>query len=215
MIITKMPISTKNSTEIVEQYSSSGDRSSSSPKSRKFEQDKEKEQSSSNLFEEEFLDILNKFVDRKLRFYPMFAVMHYLEFDDTYVINIYEDIEQNALFKSFKLEHVDFVYTGMTVESMNNVYELVKLINYNLNKQEREIYVAGFLQYQLDKWNSAVNISKKVVHFDKAFQQIFKKVVVKDQRPKFEQHKQLFKEFDSPSDQRLGIIVFQFYLNQL
>mmetsp|Transcript_21801 Transcript_21801/g.19330 ORF Transcript_21801/g.19330 Transcript_21801/m.19330 type:complete len:294 (-) Transcript_21801:39-920(-) len=138
------------------------------------------------LFEEEYTEILNNFIERKMRFFPMFCLMYLFSFNNTHVLNIYEGIDQivqnKGLYKSFKLEQVDFVSTGMTVTSMGEQYELLKLVTLNEKTNQREIFVIGFIQYQLDKWRKVLDVKDKIVHYDKAFDGFMNQKWNKDKR---------------------------------
>jgi hypothetical protein len=76
------------------------------------------------LFESEFTELLDCFIEGKLKFSPIFCILYHYPFDNSYVLNLYEDMEQKTLFKSIKLENTDLVYTGMTVESTEGQFEL-------------------------------------------------------------------------------------------
>lgn len=130
VILTKQPLISNTMEEIVDSFDALGN----------------------VLFEEEFTEILNNFIERKMRFVPMFLIMHYYPFDKSYIINMYEDIEQKKLFKTLSLQNIDFIVTGMTVNSLEDKYELIKLVTYNKNENKRDIYVVGFINYQLEKW---------------------------------------------------------------
>ena len=62
----------------------------------------------------------------------------------------------------------------MTVESMDDKYELLKLVTMNKQQTRRDIYVVGFIQYQLPKWEKVLKVQKKVVYYDKAFDTFMK-----------------------------------------
>ena len=83
---------------------------------------------------------------------------------------MYEDIEQKKLFKSFKIKNLDFVLTGMNVNSMEDQFELLKMVTLNESNHTRDIYVIGFIQYQLPKWRKMLQVQEKIVFHDRAFQ---------------------------------------------
>jgi len=102
VILTKIPLFSSTPKDIIERYRKLGNK----------------------IFENEFTHILEHFIEGKLRFNPVFWIVNYYSFDNSYVINIYEDLEQKLLFKSVKLENADLVFTGMTVESDKGQFEL-------------------------------------------------------------------------------------------
>ena len=92
-------------------------------------------------------------------------------------------LSKNKLFKTFKLENVDFISTGMNVNSMGDQFELLKLVTLNPRYNTREIYIIGFIQYQLPKWRKILGIQDKIVFYDKAFDSFMKQKKSFDRRP--------------------------------
>ncbi|CAI2387534.1 unnamed protein product [Moneuplotes crassus] len=150
IVITRVPIITNDYDELMDTFESIGH----------------------VLFEQEYTFILDQFIERKIRFFPMFSMIYNYSFDKTFVINIYEDIEQKKLYRSYKLANLDFIQTGMTVNSMGDQFELLKMVTLNEENKQREIYVIGFIQYQLEKWMKVLSIQDKIVFYDKAFEHI-------------------------------------------
>eukprot|EP00343_Euplotes_focardii_P000171 CAMPEP_0205800946 /NCGR_PEP_ID=MMETSP0205-20121125/2765_1 /ASSEMBLY_ACC=CAM_ASM_000278 /TAXON_ID=36767 /ORGANISM="Euplotes focardii, Strain TN1" /LENGTH=186 /DNA_ID=CAMNT_0053064863 /DNA_START=714 /DNA_END=1271 /DNA_ORIENTATION=+ len=70
----------------------------------------------------------------------------------------------------------------MTVTSMGEQYELLKLVTLNEKTNQREIFVIGFIQYQLDKWRKVLDVKDKIVHYDKAFDGFMNQKWNKDKR---------------------------------
>lgn len=101
------------------------------------------------LFEEEYTTILNKFIERKIRFFPMFSMMNLDAQTQNYSLRFFEDIEMTKVHMEFSLSEIDFIQTGMTVNSMGDQFELLKMVTLKAEEKQREIYVIGFIQYQV------------------------------------------------------------------
>ena len=112
------------------------------------------------MFENEYTKILNNFIDEQIKFTPMMSIMIKDPEEDIFVLNIYQDMDQTKLYKSFRVSHVDFIQTGMTVESWDDKYELFKLVVYNEYFKLRDVYLIGFIQYQIPKWKKMLSVQK-------------------------------------------------------
>ena len=159
VIITSSPLFSNSSEEIVKRFSEIGNM----------------------LFENEYTDILNKFIDEKILFNSMISILVKVP-EELLILNIYEDMDQTQVFKSIIINLVDFIQTGMTIESCDHKYEIFKLVVFNEDQNLREVYLIGFIQYQIPKWRKMLNIQRKIVYYDKTFEYFMKSYYLKSSK---------------------------------
>ena len=86
---------------------------------------------------------------------------HFVWYTDLHMLN-----EQAR----FHRDTVEFLDTGLSVNSKGSkALYLFKMVHHNLAERQREVFVLGFYEEQLDKWDVSLCVEQDIKFHDRTF----------------------------------------------